>query len=97
MRSSDVNNVFAINFFSLLAGAAIEEGTLKPGDRLLEVNGTSVDGMSQSEVVTLLRNAPLDSSVNLVIVETNFVNCSFFTNVKSVETLSQSYENQGLL
>ena len=73
MRSSDVNNVFAIKFFSLLAGAAIEEGTLKPGDRLLEVNGTSVDGMSQSEVVTLLRNAPLDSSVNLVIVETNFV------------------------
>lgn len=49
-----------------LPGAAIEEGTLKPGDRLLEVNGVSVDGMSQSEVVALLRNAPLDSLVSLV-------------------------------
>jgi len=37
-------------------GAAIEEGSLKAGDRLLEVNGTSVDGMKQSDVVTLLRN-----------------------------------------
>ena len=61
-----------LNFFQfksnlkIFIGAAIEEGTLKPGDRLLEVNGVSVDGMSQSEVVALLRNAPLDSSVNLV-------------------------------
>ena len=50
-----------------LTGAAIEEGTLKPGDRLLEVNEVCVDGMTQSEVVTLLRNAPLDSEVKLVV------------------------------
>lgn len=30
------------------SGAAIMEGSLKPGDRLLEINGTSVDNMSQS-------------------------------------------------
>merc|ERR1719376_1697267 len=48
-------------------GAAIDEGTLKPGDRLLEVNEICVDGMTQSEVVTLLRNAPLNSEVNLVV------------------------------
>merc|ERR1712223_326674 len=48
-------------------GAAIEEGSLKPGDRLLEVNEVCVDGMSQSDVVTLLRNVPLDSTVNLVV------------------------------
>eukprot|EP00093_Oithona_nana_P004367 04367.XXX_109905_102637_1 [CDS] Oithona nana genome sequencing. len=48
-------------------GAAIEEGSLKPGDRLLEVNDKCVDGMSQSDVVTLLRNVPLDSSVNLLV------------------------------
>ena len=51
----------------LIIGAAIEEGSLKPGDRLLEVNQVSVDGMSQSDVVTLLRNVPLDSTVNLVV------------------------------
>lgn len=48
-------------------GAAIEDGVLKPGDRLLEVNQVCVDGMSQSDVVTLLRNAPMDSSVDLVV------------------------------
>ena len=40
---------------------------MKPGDRLLEVNDVCVDGMSQSDVVALLRNVPLDSTVNLVV------------------------------
>ena len=48
-------------------GAAIEEGTLKPGDRLLEVNSVCVDGMTQSDVVALLRNAPMGSEVKLVV------------------------------
>lgn len=48
-------------------GAAIEEGSLKPGDRLLEVNDVCVDGMSQSDVVTLLRNVPQDADANLVV------------------------------
>lgn len=48
-------------------GAAIEEGTLKPGDRLLEVNGVAVDGMSQSEVVALLRNAEPNSKLQLTV------------------------------
>ena len=54
-------------FIFSIVGAAIEEGSLKPGDRLLEVNDKCVDGMSQSDVVTLLRNVPLDSSVNLLV------------------------------
>ncbi|XP_040564145.1 uncharacterized protein baz isoform X2 [Lepeophtheirus salmonis] len=48
-------------------GAAIEEGNLKPGDRLLEVNSCRVDGMGQSEVVSLLRSAPLHSNLELVV------------------------------
>ncbi len=48
-------------------GAAIEEGSLKPGDRLLEVNEVCVDGMSQSDVVALLRNVAMDTDVNLVV------------------------------
>ena len=51
----------------IFSGAAIEDGTLKPGDRLLEVNNECVDGMSQSDVVTLLKSFSLDSTVNLVI------------------------------
>ena len=54
-------------YFFYFLGAAIEEGSLKPGDRLLEVNDVCVDGMSQSDVVALLRNVPLESIVNLVI------------------------------
>ena len=48
-------------------GAAIEEGSLKPGDRLLEVGGVSVDGMSQAEVVALLRNAEPNAVLELVV------------------------------
>ena len=40
---------------------------MKPGDRLLEVGGVGVDGMSQSEVVALLRNAQPNSNLELVV------------------------------
>lgn len=48
-------------------GAAIENGQLKPGDRLLEINGMSVDGKSQSDVVGLLRAIPQHAPVGLVV------------------------------
>lgn len=48
-------------------GAAIENGQLRPGDRLLEVNKESMDGKSQSEVVAILRNTPQQGEVNLVV------------------------------
>ncbi|XP_052094977.1 partitioning defective 3 homolog B-like isoform X6 [Mytilus californianus] len=51
----------------LQKGAAIEEGTLKAGDRLLMVNGVDMDGKSQSEVVALLRNVKLGETVSLEI------------------------------
>ena len=51
----------------LSKGAAIENGQLKPGDRLLEINQVSVDGKSQSEVVAILRNIPQQAQVQLVV------------------------------
>ena len=48
-------------------GAAIENGQLKPGDRLLEINELSVDGKSQSEVVAILRNTPQHGEVVLIV------------------------------
>jgi partitioning defective protein 3 len=48
-------------------GAAIENGQLKPGDRLLEINEVSVDGKTQSEVVNILRNIVQQSQVELVV------------------------------
>ncbi len=52
-------------------GAAIEEGTLRPGDRLLEVNGASVDGKTQSEVVAMLRNAEPNAKLELTVSRHN--------------------------
>lgn len=51
----------------LSKGAAIENGQLKPGDRLLEINQESVDGKSQSEVVAILRNTPQQGEVILIV------------------------------
>ncbi|XP_069683551.1 partitioning defective 3 homolog isoform X3 [Periplaneta americana] len=48
-------------------GAAVEDGRLKPGDRLLEVNGVEMTGKTQSEAVTVLRNAPPGSKVRIVV------------------------------
>lgn len=48
-------------------GAAIENGQLRPNDRLLEVNGESMDGKSQGEVVAILRNTPQYGEVLLVV------------------------------
>ncbi|XP_023248309.1 partitioning defective 3 homolog [Copidosoma floridanum] len=48
-------------------GAAVEDGKLKPGDRLLEVNNLEMTGKSQSEVVELLRSIPPGGKVKLVV------------------------------
>lgn len=48
-------------------GAAVEDGRLKIGDRLLEVNGIEMTGKSQAEAVSVLRNAPPGSTVRIVV------------------------------
>ncbi|KAM6900623.1 partitioning defective 3 homolog [Xenentodon cancila] len=49
-------------------GAAIQDGRLKAGDRLLEVSGEDLNGKSQEEVVALLRAAPMGGLVNLLVI-----------------------------
>lgn len=48
-------------------GAAIEDGRLRSGDRLLEVNSVEITGKSQSEVVALLRNIPAGGHARLLV------------------------------
>lgn len=58
---------FIFNRLYRYVGAAIEDGRLRSGDRLLEVNGVEMTGKSQSEVVTLLRNIPNGGAARLLI------------------------------
>lgn len=51
----------------LSIGAAIEDGRLRPGDRLLEVDGVTMTGKSQSEVVEILRATRPGSKVRLIV------------------------------
>ncbi|CAH1115363.1 unnamed protein product [Psylliodes chrysocephalus] len=48
-------------------GPAIEDGRLKIGDRLLEVNNVEMSGKTQSEAVALLKSLPLGSKVKIVV------------------------------
>lgn len=48
-------------------GAAVEDGRLRIGDRLLEVNNVEMTGKSQAEAVSVLRNAPPGSKVRIVV------------------------------
>ncbi|XP_075969691.1 uncharacterized protein LOC142972448 isoform X4 [Anticarsia gemmatalis] len=48
-------------------GAAVTDRRLRAGDRLVSVNGVSVAGRTQQQVVALLRNTPTDSTVEIVV------------------------------
>lgn len=48
-------------------GAAVEDGRLKSGDRLLEVDGVTMTGKSQTEVVGILRATQPGAIVRLVV------------------------------
>lgn len=52
----------------LARGAAIQDGRLKAGDRLLEVNGVDLNGRTQEEVVSLLRATPMGGTVGLLVL-----------------------------
>lgn len=69
-------------------GAAIEDGRLRSGDRLLEVNGVEMTGKSQSEVVTMLRNIAQGGVARLLISRQTE------TTEEEVTTTTTSNENQ---
>ncbi|XP_030406042.1 partitioning defective 3 homolog isoform X6 [Gopherus evgoodei] len=48
-------------------GAAIQDGRLKAGDRLTEVNGVDLTGKTQEEAVSLLRSTKMGGTVSLLI------------------------------
>ncbi|KAM4626287.1 partitioning defective 3 homolog B isoform 2-T2 [Discoglossus pictus] len=48
-------------------GAAIKDGRLLSGDRILEVNGWDIAGRTQEELVAVLRSTKLGESVSLVV------------------------------
>ncbi|XP_075778798.1 partitioning defective 3 homolog isoform X7 [Pelodiscus sinensis] len=48
-------------------GAAIQDGRLKAGDRLIEVNGVDLTGKTQEEAVSLLRSTKMGGTVSLLI------------------------------
>ncbi|XP_035533945.1 par-3 family cell polarity regulator beta a [Morone saxatilis] len=48
-------------------GAAVKDGRLQPGDRILEVNGVDMTGRSQEELVAMLRSTKQGESVCVVV------------------------------
>ncbi|XP_073927629.1 partitioning defective 3 homolog B isoform X3 [Castor canadensis] len=56
-------------------GAAIKDGRLQSGDRILEVNGRDVTGRTQEELVAVLRSTKQGETASLVIArqEGNFL------------------------
>ncbi|KAK2856840.1 hypothetical protein Q5P01_005575 [Channa striata] len=51
----------------LSRGAAIKDGRLQPGDRILEVNGVDMAGRSQEELVAMLRSTKQGETVSVVV------------------------------
>lgn len=53
--------------FLFVQGAAVEDGRLRPGDRLLAVNGTELTGKTQAEAVSVLRKVPSGAKVKIIV------------------------------
>ncbi|XP_026151014.1 partitioning defective 3 homolog B-like isoform X3 [Mastacembelus armatus] len=49
-------------------GAAVKDGRLQSGDRILEVNGVDITGVGQEELVCMLRSTRQGKSVSLVVL-----------------------------
>ncbi|KAK5645359.1 hypothetical protein RI129_006659 [Pyrocoelia pectoralis] len=77
-------------------GAAVEDGRLKIGDRLLEVNGIEMTGKTQAEAVTILRNAPPGSKVRIVVSRQEDVTDNFLPRVVDVDSEKDELESERL-
>ncbi|XP_047226345.1 partitioning defective 3 homolog B-like isoform X4 [Girardinichthys multiradiatus] len=49
-------------------GAAVKDGRLQSGDRILEVNGADITGVGQEELVCMLRSTRQGETVSLVVL-----------------------------
>ncbi|XP_059409528.1 par-3 family cell polarity regulator beta a isoform X2 [Carassius carassius] len=67
-RDSSLHGPGPIMVKSILPrGAAVKDGRLKSGDRILEVNGVDITGRTQEELVAMLRSTKLGEIVSLVV------------------------------
>ncbi|XP_061647250.1 partitioning defective 3 homolog B isoform X1 [Phyllopteryx taeniolatus] len=68
-RDSSVHGPGPILIKNILPrGAAVKDGRLQSGDRILEVNGVDVTGVGQEELVSMLRSTRHGESVCLVVL-----------------------------
>ncbi|KZC07167.1 PREDICTED: partitioning defective 3 homolog [Dufourea novaeangliae] len=77
-------------------GAAVEDGRLRPGDRLLEVNNKEMTGKSQAEVVSLLRSIHPGGKVRMVVSRQEEISSSIpdtHTHVTSTSQTSETTDN----
>ncbi|XP_076228770.1 partitioning defective 3 homolog [Nomia melanderi] len=73
-------------------GAAVEDGRLRPGDRLLEVNNKEMTGKSQAEVVSLLRSIPPGGKVRMVVSRQEEISSSAPDSHSQATSTSQTSE-----
>uniref|UniRef100_A0A8D2ZZG1 PDZ domain-containing protein n=1 Tax=Scophthalmus maximus TaxID=52904 RepID=A0A8D2ZZG1_SCOMX len=67
-RDSSVHGPGPILVKNILSrGAAVKDGRLQPGDRILEVNGVDMTGHSQEELVAMLRSTRQGENVCVVV------------------------------
>ncbi|XP_057708034.1 partitioning defective 3 homolog B-like isoform X2 [Corythoichthys intestinalis] len=68
-RDSSVHSPGPILVKNILPrGAAVKDGRLQSGDRILEVNGVDITGVGQEELVCMLRSTRHGESVCLVVL-----------------------------
>jgi partitioning defective protein 3 len=73
-------------------GAAIQDGRLQRGDRLLEVNKIDMTQKTVNEAVNILRNTKMDSCVELIVSRQNASNNNTSISMKSNNNLAEPFD-----
>lgn len=91
-QNSDIGDIVIVNPFD---GAPAKEAGIKPGDIIVDIDGTSVVGMELSDAVTLMKGEP-DTDVSVkVLRDGEYIDVNITRKVVDVPTVKHEIIENG--
>lgn len=91
-QNSDTGDIVIVNPFD---GAPAKEAGIKPGDIIVDIDGTSVVGMELSDAVTLMKGEP-DTTVSVkVLRDSEYIDVNITRKVVDVPTVKHEIIENG--
>lgn len=91
-QNSDTGDIVIVNPFD---GAPAKEAGIKPGDIIVDIDGTSVDGMELSDAVTLMKGEPDTNVAVKVLRDGEYIDVNITRKVVDVPTVKHEIIENG--